>query len=41
MCQALLEIMEPEINKMVEIETKKRMEMEAEKRKNFSNGRES
>lgn len=31
MCQALLEIMEPEINKMVEVETKKRMEVEAEK----------
>lgn len=31
MCKALLEIMEPEINKIVEIETKKRTEMEAEK----------
>ena len=35
MCQALLEIMEPEINKMVEIETKKCMEMEAEKKEEF------
>ena len=35
MCQALLEIMVPEINKMVEIETKKRMEMEAEKKEEF------
>ena len=31
MCQALLEIMEPEISKIVEVETKKRTEIEAEK----------
>ncbi len=32
MCKALLEIMEPEINKIVEVETKKRVEAETKKR---------
>lgn len=31
MCKALLEIMEPEINKIVEVETKKRVEVEVKK----------
>ena len=34
MCKALLEIMEPELNKIVEVEAKKRTEIEVEKVRN-------